>query len=583
MKYPRRINDANVMPSEQCVEPFYLSHKFTMTETEIKQYIQTRYPRENESCDWKEFSNLTHVVKGHPSEDIVSYCSAFSNMEGGSLVMGVKDGTLEITGIQNFHNYTPASLKARLVKECINLPSEGLDVTELEASDTHKKVWILTIPKHLSRRPVYVHGQAWQRNGDNLIKIRDERYNKIINEIEVPHDWSADIIEDASINDLDSNAIEKAREQFAIRNPQKAEELDDWDDKTFLNKAKLTIQGKITRTALILLGKEESEHFLSPFVAKIRWCLKDKDNQNKDYEIFSIPFILAVDEFRSKVRNVKYHMVRSDSMFPDEMLRYDIFNLREPLHNCIAHQDYTKCARIEVVEIEDDRLIFQNHGQFLPESIESVVENDCPESVYRNRFLTEAMRNLNMIDTEGGGIKKMFNKQRIRLFPMPEYDLSDEKVKVTIIGRVIDEAFARILKTNSDLSLMQIMLLDKVQKHKLLKDNEVKYLRTMHFIEGRKPNYFLSADVVRPTRSRKLKSDYIHNKGFDNDHYRNLILKYLEKFSTATREDIDTLLWDKLPAYMENDAQKKRKIRNLLYSLSSEGKIKYENGLWSKC
>lgn len=554
-----------------------------MTEAEIKQYIRTRFPREDESCDWKEFSNLKHVVKGHAGEDMVSYCSAFSNMEGGHLVMGVRDGTLDITGIQDFGGYTQDSLKARLVNECINLPSEGLYVTELEASDTHKIVWILTIPKHLTRRPVYVHGQAWQRLGDRLIKLTDERYTKIINEIEVPYDWSAEIIEAATIDDLDPRAIAKAREQFAIRNPRKAEELEDWDNTTFLNKAKLTIQGKITRTALILLGKEESEHFLSPFVAKIRWSLKDNNNQNKDYEIFSIPFILAVDEFRSKVRNVKYHMVRPDSMFPDEMLRYDIFNLREPLHNCIAHQDYTKCARIEVVEIEDDRIIFQNHGQFLPESVESVVRKDCPESVYRNRYLTDAMRNLNMIETEGGGIKKMFNKQRVRLFPMPEYDLSDEKVKVTIIGKVIDEAFARILTKNSDLSLIQILLLDKVQKHKSLTDNEVKYLRSMHFIEGRKPNYFLSADVVRPTRNRKLKSDYIHNKGFDNDHYRSLILKYLEKFSTATREDIDTLLWDKLPAYMEDDAQKKRKIRNLLYSLSSEGKIRYANGLWSKC
>jgi hypothetical protein len=554
-----------------------------MTEAEIKQYIRTRFPREDESCDWKEFSNLKHVVKGHAGEDMVSYCSAFSNMEGGHLVMGVRDGSLDTTGIKDFGGYTPDSLKARLVNECINLPSEGLYVTELEASDTHKTVWILTIPKHLTRRPVYVHGQAWQRLGDRLIKLTDERYTKIINEIEVPYDWSAEIIEAATIDDLDPRAIAKAREQFAIRNPKKAEELEDWDNTTFLNKAKLTIQGKITRTALILLGKEESEHFLSPFVAKIRWSLKDKNNQNKDYEIFSIPFILAVDEFRSKVRNVKYHMVRPDSMFPDEMLRYDIFSLREPLHNCIAHQDYTKCARIEVVEIEDDRIIFQNHGQFLPESVESVVRKDCPESVYRNRYLTDAMRNLNMIETEGGGIKKMFNKQRVRLFPMPEYDLSDEKVKVTIIGKVIDEAFARILTKNSDLSLIQILLLDKVQKHKSLTDDEVKYLRSMHFIEGRKPNYFLSADVVRPTRNRKLKSDYIHNKGFDNDHYRSLILKYLEKFSTATREDIDTLLWDKLPAYMEDDAQKKRKIRNLLYSLSSEGKIRYANGLWSKC
>lgn len=408
-----------------------------MTEAEIKQYIRTRFPKEDESCDWKEFSNLKHVVKGHAGEDMVSYCSAFSNMEGGHLVMGVKDGTPDITGIQDFGGYTPDSLKARLVNECINLPSEGLYVTELEASDTHKIVWILTIPKHLTRRPVYVHGQAWQRLGDRLIKLTDERYTKIINEIEVPYDWSAEIIEAATIDDLDPRAIAKAREQFAIRNPKKAEELGDWDDTTFLNKAKLTIQGKITRTALILLGKEESEHFLSPFVAKIRWSLKDKNNQNKDYEIFSIPFILAVDEFRSKVRNVKYHMVRPDSMFPDEMLRYDIFNLREPLHNCIAHQDYTKCARIEVVEIEDDRIIFQNHGQFLPESVESVVRKDCPESVYRNRYLTDAMRNLNMIETEGGGIKKMFNKQRVRLFPMPEYDLSDEKSRSQLSAKLL--------------------------------------------------------------------------------------------------------------------------------------------------
>lgn len=333
-----------------------------MTEAEIKQYIHTRYPQENESCDWKEFSNLKHVVKGHAGDDIVSYCSAFSNMEGGHLVMGVKDCTLDITGILEYGGYTPDSLKARLIKECIYLPSEGLYVSELEASDTHKKVWVLTIPKHLTRRPVYVHGQAWQRVGDDLVKIRDERYNKIINEIEVPYDWSAEIIDGATLEDLDPVAIAKAREQFAIRNPKKADELEGWDDVTFLNKARLTIQGKMTRTALILLGKEESEHLFSPFVAKIRWSLKDKYNQNKDYEIFSIPFILAVDEFRAKVRNVKYHMVRSDSMFPDEMMRYDIFNLREPLHNCIAHQDYTKCARIEVVEIEDDRLIFQNHG-----------------------------------------------------------------------------------------------------------------------------------------------------------------------------------------------------------------------------
>lgn len=555
-----------------------------MTEAELKQFIQSKYPKENSACEWKEYSNLKHVVKGHASEDIMSYVSAISNMDGGHLVIGVRDGNLDITGIQDFAGNTPELLKTKILQNCINLSSEGLFVSELVTSDSNKTVWILSIPKHFPRRPVYAHNEAWQRIDDKLVKMTPERYARILNEVEVPSDWSAEIISDATIEDLNPDAIKKAREQYAVRNPSKVDELQGWDDATFLNKAKITVRGRITRTALILLGKEESEHLLSPFVAKIRWCLKDKNNQNKDYEIFSIPFILAVDKFRSKVRNVKYHMVRNDSMFPDEMMRYDIFNLREPLHNCIAHQDYTKCARIEVVEIEDDRLIFQNHGQFLPESIESVVQQDCPESVYRNRFLTDAMRNLNMIETEGGGIKKMFNKQRDRLFPMPEYDLTDEKVKVTIIGRVIDEAFARILIANQELDLMQIMLLDKVQKHKALTHDEVKYLRSHNFIEGRKPNYILSANVVKPTKNRRLKTTYIHNKAFDNDHYRSLILQYLEKFGHATREDIDDLLWDKLPAHYDEDENKKKgKIGNLLSSLRIAGRIKFVSGSWLKC
>lgn len=128
------------------------------------------------------------------------------------------------------------------------------------------------------------------------------------------------------------------------------------------------------------------------------------------------------------------------------------------------------------------------------------------------------------------------------------------------------------------------MLLDKVQKHKELSVDEVKFLRKHNYIEGRKPNYFLSAKVVKPTKNRKLKSEYIHNKAFDNEHYRNLILQYIDKFGRAMREDIDDLLWNKLPAHLDDDENKKKaKIGNLLSSLRIAGFIKFENGFWLKC
>lgn len=538
-----------------------------MTEQEIKEYICMRFPQENESCEWKEYKNLQNSLCGHEADDVVSYVSAISNMNGGSLIIGVKDQTLDIIGIQSFGSYNVDSAKARIAEKCRNLPLEDFDIMEFKADDTGRIVWVLNIPKHQAKLPVYAHNKAWQRTGDALVEMRPDRLQSILSEIEVTEDWSAAIVEDATIDDLDSEAIERARKEFIKRNPLKKDEVKTWDDAKFLDKAKITLRGKITRAALILLGKEEAEFLLSPYVVKIRWSLRHVgETLNKDYDIFSIPFLLSVDKLYNKVRNVKYRIVRPNSLFPDEMLRYDMFNIREPLNNAIAHQDYTKCARIDVVEYEDDHLIFQNYGSFLPSSIEEVVEEDCPQSIYRNRFLVEAMRNLNMIETEGGGIRKLFLKQSERYFPLPDFDLSGGKVKVTIKGNVKDENFAKILSANPNLELADIVLLDKVQKGIGIADVQAKYLRKRKFIEGRKPKYYLSYEIVSASNDSVLKRQYVKNKSFDDDYFRKLILNYLEKFETASRNDIDLLLEDKLSDVL-NEKQKKNKIDYLMKQL----------------
>lgn len=88
---------------------------------------------------------------------------------------------------------------------------------------------------------------------------------------------------------------------------------------------------------------------------------------------------------------------------------------------------------------------------------------DAPLELYRNKFLSDAMVNLNMIDTIGSGIKKMFIMQKDRFFPLPNYDLSENKVKLTIIGKVLDLNYAALLAIHKkDLSLKDIILLDAV-------------------------------------------------------------------------------------------------------------------------
>jgi len=205
----------------------------------------------------------------------------------------------------------------------------------------------------------------------------------------------------------------------------------------------------------------------------------------------------------------------------------------------------------------------------IPGSVEKVVIEDAPEEFYRNKFLATAMFNLKMVETAGGGIKKIFNYQRARFFPMPDYDLSDGKVKVTISGKVLNLDYARLLAQNKDLSLEDIMALDKVQKKKPLSNHEESALRRKKLIEGRKPNYFIGLHVAQKAGD---KASYTKNKAFDNQYYLDLILKAISQHHTMSRKDIDELLWNKLPDWM-TDEQKKKKVENLIMELRKLNKI----------
>jgi ATP-dependent DNA helicase RecG len=408
-------------------------------------------------------------------------------------------------------------------------------------------------------------GHYYGRNGESLTPLNIQEIEQIRSQ-GIKHDWSAQICNGATLDDLDPTAITKARIEYKNKFPKVAEEVDEWDDLTFLNKAKVTVQGKVTRTAIILLGKSESEHFISPAVVKMSWVLKDKDNIEQDYEHFGPPFILNTESVFAKIRNLKYRYMADNSLFPIEVNQYDPYVIREALHNCIAHQDYELQGRINIVE-KSDELIFTNLGSFIPQSVTAVIEKDSPPEYYRNRFLAEAMVNLNMIDTIGSGIKRMFIKQKNRFFPLPDYDLSaPNKVQVKIIGKILDENYTRVLINHTDLDLITVMLLDKVQKKERINLDEAKRLRVQKLIEGKYPNLFVSAKIAALTGN---KTTYIKNRAFDNEHYKKLVISFIQKYKSASRQEIDDLLLDKLSDALD-DQQKRKKINNLLYEMSKK-------------
>jgi ATP-dependent DNA helicase RecG len=477
------------------------------------------------------------------------------------LVFGIENANHKIVGT-NYRVQSNNRPLQGLKKEIADKTTNRITFIEIyELTTEQGRVILFQIPPAPKGIPVAFEGHYYARDNESLVPLNLSELERIRAQSSI-EDWSAKVVAHATIEDLDPNAIQKARVNFKDKNKHLSAEIDIWDDNTFLNKAKLTVKGKITNTCILLLGKTESEHYITPAVAKIRWVLKDSNNIEKDYAIFSCPFLLATEDVYLKIRNLTYRYMKDDSIFPDETPMYDPYNIRESINNCIAHQDYSDGGRINVIEF-DDRLIFSNMGSFIPGNIENVLHADAPAEVYRNKFLAEAMYNLKMVDTIGSGIKRMFMNQRNKFFPMPDYLLTDNKVQITIIGKVLDLEYARVLAKNNTLNLNDIILLDKVQKHILLSKQEEKLLRDKKLIEGRKPNYYIGKRVAEKTGQ---KADYSKNTAFDKQVYIEWILKSLKEHQFLERADIDKLLWGTLPAWM-NDTQKKNKITSLISEL----------------
>lgn len=518
-------------------------------------------PKENE---WVEFK-----VNRYKPDEIGEYISALSNSaclhakKKGYLVFGIENETHRIVGTDFKPKQTRVGNEELENWLCVHLIPR-IDFKIYEFLHKCKPIAMFEIDATVTYT-VKFKGVAYIRVGSQKRKLSDypEKEKKLWNRLQLI-DWSSQVIEGASLNDLDLNAIQKARDEYKRKSPQYSDEVDNWDDVTFLNKAGITKDGGITNTAIILLGKSEASHHLSPAVAEITWILKDENKNTKGGLHFGTPLILNVERVLGKIRNLSFKHLPDAKLFPIEINQYEDWVIREALHNCIAHQDYEMHGGIKLIE-NPEELIFENLGGFLPGSVEEVIQRNAPSDVYRNKFLADAMDKLNMIERLGGGIYKMFTLQKKRYLPLPDYDLNDpDKVIVKIPGKVIDENYTRLLIERTELDLPVVILLDKVQKKKPINADERKILRSKKLIEGKFPNIYVSASIAEVIEK---KAQYIKYRGLKKKHYQDLIVDFIRKNGSASRKDIDDLLMDILPPILTEE-QKKNKIMNLINGMS---------------
>ena len=438
-----------------------------------------------------------------------------------------------------------------------------------------KRVLMFKVPAAIAGMPTAWKNQYFARSGESLVRLNQQKIDEI--RMEERRDWSKQVIHEATIEFLDPDAIALARKNYKekMNRDHIAEDVDSQSDEEFLTQLKLMVDGKPTYAAMILLGKESCDYvFNTP--PKIMWRLYGADGADKDYAIFTVPFINVADKILGKIRNLTYrYMPNQQSLFPQETDQYDPWLLRELLNNSIAHGSYQLGGRIYINEFED-HITITNPGEFLPQSVETVLKPGYNPPFYRNQRLADGMVKFNMIDTATSGIRKVYRIQRDKYFPMPDFDLSQNgQVAVTVYGKILNEQYTYILYEHPELDLETVFLLDQVQKglgDKLTKD-AINYLRKHKLVEGRVNSLYLSAEV---SKTIDASAEYIKNKAFDDQYYKDLIINYLRQYGRAQKKDFRTLLMDKLPNSL-SERQKEYKIGNLLASLKRQGLIRTDS------
>lgn len=519
--------------------------------------------------EWIEFK---HNEDPHVIGEYISALANAAALDGepfGYLVWGIEDGTRRVVGCRSFK---PASTKigAQILDLWLHqYLRPKLDFRFNAFEYQGQPVVILRVPA-ATGQPVSFHETEYIRIHSAKVKLagHPDKEKRLWARLNTRGDWSAELVVAATLADLDPKALLAGRQRYAEKNLHLANEVAGWDDPTFISKLKLSRAGQLTRAALLLFGRDEAAQFL-PLPPQVSWVLKDRDGVALDYHHYGLPLLLVPDALFARVRNLTVRYLRPGTLFPTEVPQYDAWVIREALHNAIAHQDYGLSARVNVVELPE-QLVFSNVGSFLPGTVEQLLASDRSPEQYRNPCLTQAMVALKLIDTIGSGIRRMYIEQRKRFFPMPDYviEAAGQRVEVRVTGRILDERYTQMLMQQPDLSLMDVFLLDKVQKRQPIGADQARALRARKLIEGRAPNHLVSAQVADVLGAQ---AQYLLDKGFTKDFYLMWVLKRL-RMGDCKRAELERLLLGKLSELLSAD-QKRNKVKNLLAEMSRKALI----------
>lgn len=543
----------------------------------MKRYTIEELQNMRESEDHVEFKrgdkgNISYngAHKDTPKERrrcILGYVVALCNEKGGRLVIGMHDDfPHEVMGTQQAINAI-GQLESDIYRDLGIRP----DIYELY-DDEQKRVLIIEVPSRPPGKVYKYEDVPLMRVGEELKPMDDKTYLSIIQEQEP--DFSEQYCLEATMDDLDENAIRVLKEKYARK--QHNPSFISISNEQALSDLKLISNGKITNAAILLVGKESSiEEYFPQAKVFLEYRKTEAQVEYNNRKVFGQPFYILIDQLWNTINEKNESIPVREGSYIFDIPYFNEMVIREIVNNAFAHRDYRKNSEI-VIKLYPTKMEIINAGGF-PQGV--TLENLLTvPSTPRNRLLSDVLSKTGIVERSGQGIDKIFLYTLAEGKPEPNYSYSDDFFVTAILYATIkDLGFAMFVQSiqneladDEKLSVFEVLALCKVRdgEHKNIDKEIAIKLEHKNCIEKHgKTNAQFYTLPRRYYEMTGKEADYSMLVDWNVEQFLAVLSPYLTKYGKAKKADIVKIVGDHIT---------EKQLRSYLSQLRKEGIIKTE-------
>lgn len=348
-----------------------------------------------------EHQNIEYKQSWH--DDYLKWVCGFANAQGGVIFIG-KDDNGKVVGIDNYKK-----LMDDIPNKTRNAIGIIVEVNLREESEKH----FIEIITHPYSVPISLRGRYYYRSGSTKQELTGASLNEFLLK-KSGKTWD-DVIEPrASFDDIDEKAV-----NIFLKASGNAGRLPENDVLTFpelFEKLRLSENGQLKRSALILFGKDPGKFYPNTFVKIGRFGKDDADLIFQETEEGNL--IVLLQAILSQL-NHKFltKAIDFEGMHRIEKGEYPVAAIREMLLNALVHRNYLG-APIQI-RVYEDKISIWNEGT-LPDGLTLDALKRSHSSRPRNPIIADVCFKGGYIDAWGRGTIKIIDTCKQADLPEPE-------------------------------------------------------------------------------------------------------------------------------------------------------------------